>query len=74
LYYIDITKAILNVLQKLNKPIEVDEIAFRIRSTSTIVMEQLEKLAEAHMVRKSDAAYSIEDTARKSGLALIYSH
>jgi len=70
----DLTKAILNVLQKLNKPIGVDEIAFRIRSTSSVVKEQLEKLSEAHLVKRIDADYSIDDKARNSGLKSIYNY
>ena len=70
----DLTKAILNVLQKLNKPIGVDEIAFRIRSTSSVVKEQLEKLSEAHLVKRIDTDYTIEDKARNSGLESIYSY
>lgn len=68
----DITKAILNVLQKLNKPMGVDEIAFRIRSTSSVVKEQLEKLSEAHLVKRLDTDYFIDDKARNSGLESIY--
>ncbi len=70
----DITKAILNVLQKLNKPIGVDEIAFRIRSTSSVVKEQLEKLSEARLVKRIDTDYTIEDKAKNSGLESIYSY
>lgn len=70
----DLTKAILNVLQKLNKPIGVDEIAFRIRSTSSVVKEQLEKLSEARLVKRIDTDYTIEDKAKNSGLESIYSY
>ena len=70
----DITKAILNVLQKLNKPIGADEIAFRIRSTSSVVKEQLEKLSEARLVKRIDTGYTIEDKAKNSGLESIYSY
>ena len=70
----DLTKAILSVLQKLNKPIGVDEIAFRIRSTSSVVKEQLEKLSEARLVKRIDTDYTIEDKAKNSGLESIYSY
>ena len=70
----DLSKAILNVLQKLNKPIGVDEIAFRIRSTSSVVREQLEKLSEAHLVKRVDTDYSIGDNAKNSGLESIYGY
>ena len=70
----DLTKAILSVLQKLNKPIGVDEIAFRIRSTSSVVKEQLEKLSEVHLVKRIDAGYSIEENAKNSGLESIYGY
>ena len=70
----DLSKAILNVLQQLNKPLGVEEIAFRIRSTSTVVKEQLEKLSEVHLVKRIDAGYSIEESAKNSGLESLYSY
>ena len=73
-YYSDITKAILNVLQRLNRPTEVDEIAFRVRSTYTVVKELLDKLLEAHLVTKIDSRYAIADNAKSSILESIYSY
>ncbi len=50
----DLTTSILNVLNRLKTPTEVDEIAFRVRSTPTIVKEHLELLYDAHLVKKTD--------------------
>ena len=72
--YMDISKAILSVLQKLRKPTEVDEIAFRVRATPSVVKEQLDRLAEAHLVKKQDSRYTIDDSARSSFVESIYSY
>ena len=50
----DLSTAILNVLRRLRKPVEVDEIAFRVRSTSTLVQERLDSLYDAKLVKKID--------------------
>jgi predicted transcriptional regulator len=73
-YTIDLTKPILNVLQKLDRPTEVDEIAFRVRSTPTIVREELEKMEEANLVKKEGGGYSIATSARSSSLEAIFSY
>ncbi|HEX3935801.1 MAG TPA: ArsR family transcriptional regulator, partial [Puia sp.] len=73
-YTSDIAKPILNILQKLDRPTEVEELAFRLRSTPSVVREELEKLEEAKLVQKENGGYSIVSSARSSSLESLFSY
>lgn len=70
----DVTKDILKVMNKVNKPIEPEEIAFRVRSTESIVKERLDMLAEANVVEKEDDKYSIKEESSSPNLEKLYSY
>ena len=69
----DLTTAILDVLRRLDRPAELEEIAFRVRSTSSLVEEQLAKMVDAGLVNRLGDTYAINDQARSSRFKSIYS-
>lgn len=56
---IDLTKAIIGVLGQFNRPISLDEISFRTRSSQTQVNNALSKLTTANVVKMEDSAYKL---------------
>ena len=73
-YTIDLAKPILSILQKLDRPIDAEELAFRLRSTTSVVQEELDKLMEASLVKKENGGYSIVASARTSSLESLFSY
>lgn len=69
----DLTSDILDVLQRLNRPAELEEISFRVRSTPPLVEEQLAKMVAAGLVRQLGRTYAINDQAKSSRFKSIYS-
>ncbi len=51
---INVSKAILDILEEQNKPIEIDELAFRIRTTPSRIYEILNRLKEAKVVKQKN--------------------
>lgn len=50
----NISEAVMNVLQKQDKPIGIDEIAFRTRSTQSAVNEILDRFKKASIVKETE--------------------
>jgi predicted transcriptional regulator len=73
-YTIDLAKPILSILQKLDRPIDAEELAFRLRSTTSVVQEELDRLVEASLVKKENGSYSIVASARTSSLESLFSY
>ncbi len=73
---VDITTAVLNVLKTMRKPTEADEIAFRVRSTSSAVTAELDSLSEAKLVKKTDATHYLlaKEEQRLSLFAVAFTH
>jgi len=73
-YTAELAKRILNVLQRMDHPITIDELSFRIRSTPSVVMEETDKLVEADLVKKEGSGYSIDASARTSRFKASFSY
>ena len=71
--YSNIANAILTILNRINKPVETDEIAFRVRSTPSIVREQLNTLEKEELVQKEGDKYSIKEN-KKRNLESIFNY
>ncbi|MEP7375288.1 MAG: hypothetical protein ABI675_17945 [Chitinophagaceae bacterium] len=56
---IDLTKAIIDVLGQFDRPVGLDEISFRIRSTQSLVDSALSKLKVANVVKMEGNAYKL---------------
>lgn len=54
-----LTQSILQILQKLNKPLSVEELSFRTRSTDTLVLHSVNQLLEANVVVKEGELLSL---------------
>jgi predicted transcriptional regulator len=54
-----LTQAILQLLQQMNKPLSVEELSFRTRSTDTLVLHSVNQLLEAHVVVKEGELLSL---------------
>ncbi len=52
---VNISDQIINVLK--NGPMQIDEIAFRVRSTKTIVSEMLSRLEKVKIVKQTNVDY-----------------
>ncbi len=53
------SEAILSVLKGNNKPMNADEIAFRARTSRTIINEILERMLRVKMVRQTAGGYQL---------------
>ena len=56
------SEAILNVLKGNSKPMNADEIAFRTRTTRTIINEILERMLRVKMVRQTAGGYQLNES------------
>ncbi len=54
-----LTQSILQILQQLNKPLSVEELSFRTRSTDTLVLHSVNQLLEANVVVKEGELLSL---------------
>jgi predicted transcriptional regulator len=54
-----LTQAILQILQQMNKPLSVEELSFRTRSTDTLVLHSVNQLLEAKVVVKEGELLSL---------------
>ncbi|WP_155990218.1 hypothetical protein [Terrimonas ferruginea] len=52
-------QAILQTLQQMNKPLSVEELSFRTRSTDTLVLHSVNQLLEAKVVVKEGELISL---------------
>lgn len=52
-------QAILQTLQQMNKPLSVEELSFRTRSTDTLVLHSVNQLLEAKVVIKEGELLSL---------------
>lgn len=52
-------QAILQTLQQMNKPLSVEELSFRTRSTDTLVLHSVNQLLEAKVVVKEGELLSL---------------
>jgi predicted transcriptional regulator len=73
-YTIDLAKPILTVLQKLDRPTTAEELAFRLRSSASVVREELDNLVGENLVTKNGEEYSIVAGAKSSSLENLYSY
>lgn len=68
----DMSGVILDVLQGFGRPADVEEIAFRVRTTTSMVEDQLQIMVANGLVNREGNAYSINNKARSSGFARAY--
>ncbi|MDF2385384.1 hypothetical protein JMG10_28220 [Nostoc ellipsosporum NOK] len=54
-----LTQVILDVLHKLNKPLSVEELSFRTRSTDTLVSHSIHQLVDANVVVKDGELFRL---------------
>lgn len=73
-YIADLAKPILTMLQRLDRPTDAEELAFRLRSTASVVREELDQLIKADLVKKEKEGYSIASSARSSSLESLFSY
>jgi|GEM_PF-1686089 len=52
-------QAILQILQQMNKPLSVEELSFRTRSTDSLVLHSVNQLLEANVVVKKGELLSL---------------
>lgn len=50
----NISETVMNVLQKQDKPLAIDEIAFRARSTPSAIHDILDRFKKASIVKETD--------------------
>ncbi len=65
-------KAIMDLLKKLNQPVDAEEIAFRMRLSREKVSEQLTKLADVKLLKESNGLYSLASDVKTSTIEAIY--
>lgn len=56
------SEAIINVLKKEDKPLVIDEIAFKTRSSRSVVNEVMDRLQKAKIVTEDENKYSLNNT------------
>ena len=68
----NVTKAILEVLKTIKKPVGTEEIAFRVRTNESAVQQQLEKLVKVHLVEKTQNKYTLQENPDKIDLKSLH--
>lgn len=69
---INVSKAILDILEEQNKPIEIDELAFRIRTTPPRIYEILNRLKEAKVVKQKNDGFVLNKETNEINLLNMY--
>lgn len=69
---INVSKAILDILEEQNKPIEIDELAFRIRTTPSRIYEILNRLKEAKVVKQKNDGFVLNKETNEINLLNMY--
>ena len=59
---INLTRAIIDLLSQFDKPISLDEISFRTRSSQSFVYDTLSKLEKANVVTVIGDKYKLNAT------------